>query len=226
MPNGPRPVTSAPELTIIGRSSSHFTRVTRIFASELGLEPELRVVHSLASASASDYGGNPALRIPALVAPSGTWFGALSVCRELTRQARSEQRVIWPEALERPLLANAQELTVQAMSTEVSLIMGSLNGAELPAAHREKLATSLRGSLGWLDENIAAVLELLPERELSFLEVTLFCLVEHLLFRAVLPMGDYARLQDFCARYAERASARATPFRFDAPSSSVPERSS
>jgi len=215
VPNGPQLVTGAPELTIVGRSSSHFTRVTRIFAFELGLEPALRVVHSLASASASDYGGNPALRIPALVAPSGTWFGALSVCRELMRQARSERRVIWPEALDRPLLANAQELTVQAMSTEVSLIMGSLNGAELPAAHREKLATSLHGSLGWLDENIAAVLQLLPARDLSFLEVTLFCLLAHLEFRALLPLGGYARLQDFCARYAERPSARATPFCFD-----------
>ena len=162
MSNGPLPVTGLPELTIIGRSSSHFTRVTRIFAFELGLAPALRVVPNLASVSASDYGGNPALRVPALVAPSGTWFGALSVCRELVRLARSERRVIWPEALDRALLANAQELTLQAMSTEVSLIMGSLNGAELPAAHREKLSTSLRGSLSWLDQNIVAVLELLP----------------------------------------------------------------
>lgn len=192
--------------------------MTRIFAHELGHEPALRVVPSLASAKASDYGGNPALRVPALVAPSGTWFGALTVCRELARRARRECRVIWPEALDRPLLANAQELAVQAMSTEVSLIMGSLNGAELPEAHRDKLDTSLRGSLSWLEENIDAVLDLLPPRELSFLEVTLFCLVTHLEFRALLPGGDHARLHAFCARFAERDSARATPFRFDPPS--------
>ncbi|HEU4581184.1 MAG TPA: glutathione S-transferase domain-containing protein [Polyangiaceae bacterium] len=216
MPNSPGPSTSAPELTIIGRSSSHFTRVARIFALELGLEAALRVVPDLASASASDYGGNPALRIPALVAPSGTWFGALSACRELQRQARSELRVIWPEALDRPLLANAQELTVQAMSSEVSLIMGSLNGSELPAAHREKLSTSLRGSLSWLDQQLDAVLDLLPARDLSFLEVTLFCLVTHLEFRPLLPVREYTRLQQFCSRFAQRSSARATPFRFDA----------
>jgi glutathione S-transferase len=192
--------------------------VTRIFALEFGLEPALRVVPSLASASASDYGGNPSLRVPALLAPSGTWFGALSVCRELMRHAAMARRVIWPEALDRALLANAQELTVQAMSTEVSLIMGSLSGAELPAAHRDKLAASLRGSLSWLDENIDAVLDLLPRRDLSFLEVTLFCLVTHLEFRSLLPTQDYERLQEFCARFAERESARATPFRFDAPS--------
>jgi glutathione S-transferase len=215
VPNSPRS-TSAPELTLIGRSSSHFTRVTRIFALELGLEPALRVVPNLASASASDYGGNPALRIPALVAPSGTWFGALNVCRELVRQARSELRVIWPEALDRPLLANVQELTVQAMSTGVSLIMGSLDGAELPEAHREKLSTSLRGSLTWLDQNVDAALDQLPPRDLSFLEVTLFCLLTHLEFRPLLPVREYTRLQQFCARFAQRESARATPFRFDA----------
>jgi len=49
--------------TLVGRSSSHFTRVARIFCHELGVEHELRIVGDLMSADAGDYGGNPALKI-------------------------------------------------------------------------------------------------------------------------------------------------------------------
>jgi glutathione S-transferase len=201
---------------IVGRSSSHFTRVTRIFAAELGIAAVLRVVPDLGSSRAADYAGNPALRVPILEAPSGVWFGALQVCRELARQSQRELRLIWPEAFEQPLLANAQELTLQAMSTEVSLIMGSQGGSELPGAHRAKLSASLRGCLEWLEQHVDALLAALPARDLSYLEVTLFCLFTHLDFRAVLPTAEYVRLAQFSARFAERASARSTPYRFDA----------
>jgi glutathione S-transferase len=218
VPIGPtQTVAEAPEFTIVGRSSSHFTRVTRIFAVELGIAAALRVVPDLTSSRAADYAGNPALRVPALVAASGTWFGALNVCRELARRSRHELRLIWPEALAQPLLANAQELTLQAMSTEVTLIMGSWGGSELPAAHRDKLAASLRGCLLWLEENVEAVLVALPARELSYLEVTLFCLFTHLDFRGLAPTAEYARLAHFSGRFADRVSARSTPYRFDAP---------
>ena len=191
--------------------------MTRIYAAELGIAAALRVVPDLASARAADYAGNPALRVPALEAPSGVWFGALNVCRELARQAQHEPRLIWPEAFDRPLLANAQELTLQAMATEVTLIMGSLGGSELPGGHRGKLAASLRGCLQWLEANVDAALAALPARDLSYLEVTLYCLFTHLEFRGVAPTTEYVRLTQFSAGFADRASARSTPYRFDTP---------
>src|SRR5262245_45593252 len=109
MPSGPAHRSSeTPAFNIVGRSSSHFTRVTRIYAAELGIDVALRVVPNLASARAGDYAGNPALRVPALEAPSGTWFGALHICRELARHSRLGRRLLWPESFEVPLLANAQ----------------------------------------------------------------------------------------------------------------------
>jgi glutathione S-transferase len=216
MPNGPaRPRLETSAFQIVGRSSSHFTRVTRIFALELGIPAALRVVPDLTSARAADYAGNPALRVPSLQAPSGVWFGALNVCRELARQSRHPLRLLWPEALDQPLLANAQELTLQAMSTEVALIMGSLGGGELPLAHRDKLSASLQGCLRWLEDNVDAVLAALPARDLSYLEVTLFCLFTHLDFRGVAPTAQHVRLARFSERFADRASAQSTPYRFD-----------
>ncbi|WNG56338.1 glutathione S-transferase domain-containing protein [Archangium gephyra] len=201
---------------IIGRSSSHFTRVARIFAAEMRVDYSLRVVRDLMSPTAEDYGGNPALKIPSLQTPQGVWFGSLNVCRELWRRSSPKPRVVWPEDLDQPLLANAQELVLQAMSTEVSLIMGKAAGTSENSTHHAKMRQSLVNMMSWLEENVRPLLAALPpERDLSYLEVTLFCLVTHLEFRGVLPTAPYSALNEFCQRFATRASASETSFRFD-----------
>jgi hypothetical protein len=49
-----------------------------------------------------------------------------------------------------------------------------------------------------LDAHLREVLAALPsQRDLSYLEVTLFCLIAHLEFRDVLPMGGNANLTAF-----------------------------
>jgi hypothetical protein len=201
---------------IIGRSSSHFTRVTRIFAAEMHVDCSFRVVRDLMSSDPGDYGGNPALRIPSLQTPRGVWFGSLNVCRELWRRSSPRPRVVWPEDLDEPLLANAQELVLQAMSTEVTLIMGKLAGTSDSSAHHAKMRTGLVNMMSWLEENARSVIATLPpHRDLSYLEVTLFCLVTHLEFRDVLPTASYSELNKFCQQFATRASIGETTYRFD-----------
>jgi len=201
---------------IIGRSSSHFTRTTRIFAAELRIDCSFRVVRDLMSSDPEDYGGNPALKIPSLQTSRGVWFGALNICRELWRRSSLRPRVVWPEELDQPVLANAQELVLQAMATEVSLIMSGLGGTGDGSPHQAKMRTGLINMMSWLEENARSVLAALPpERDLSFLEVTLYCLVSHLEFRGVLPTASYSELNEFCQRFATRASIRETTYRFD-----------
>jgi|SRR5215217_1614670 len=200
---------------IVGRSSSHFTRIARLFAAELRVDYSFRVLRDLLSSNPEDYGGNPALRIPVMQTPRGVWFGALNVCRELRRMSSLTPHVVWPEDLEAPVLANAQELVLQAMSTEVTLIMSKLGGTG-ESAHQSKMRTGLTNMMSWLEQNLTTVLATLPsQRDLSFLEVTLFCLVRHLEFREVLPMTSYEELNAFCQRFETRASAMETTFRFD-----------
>ncbi|MDC0713988.1 glutathione S-transferase domain-containing protein [Stigmatella sp. ncwal1] len=202
--------------TLVGRSSSHFTRVTRIFAAEMRIRCSLRVVHDLMSSDPDDYGGNPALRIPVLQTPQGVWFGALNVCRALWRRSSLRPHVIWPEDLDEPLLANAQELILQAMATEVTLIMSKLSDASDRNAHHAKMRAGLVNMMSWLEENAQAALAALPtQRDLSYLEVTLFCLVTHLEFRNVLPTASYSHLNLFCQQFALRPSVGETPYRFD-----------
>lgn len=203
--------------TIIGRTSSTFTRVARIFAAELEVAYGFEVVRDLTSLDTSNYGGNPGLKVPTLRTPETLVFGALNICRELGRAASRPRRMVWPEALEQPLLANMQELALQAMSTEVGLIMSSIADQPPETLHRRKMQQSLAGTLSWLDTHIPSALAALPrERELSYLEVTLFCLVAHLDFRKVMSTAPYAQLTAFRDEFGARSSCRDTEYRFDA----------
>lgn len=204
-------------ITIIGRSSSTFTRVARIFATELSVPYSLKVVRDLKSLDTTDYGGNPALKVPSLSTPDATLFGALNVCRELARLSQRQPRIVWPEALEAPLLANTQELVLQAMSTEVGLIMSGAVDQPSTTLPVVKMTSSLANSLSWLNGNLGAALAALPsERELSYLEVTLFCLLAHLDFRKVMATAPYAELTAFHRAFGARPSCAATEYRFDA----------
>jgi glutathione S-transferase len=203
-----------PSFTIIGRSSSHFTRVARIFALELEVAHAFVPVSDLRSLSASDYGQNPSLRMPVLRADNDEWFGALNICRTLHRMAKRERRVIWPEQLTTPLLANAQELTLQAMATGVELIM-SRDTPTAGSAYATKRRASLENSLHWLEARIDAALSTLPARDLSYLEVTLYSLTRHLTFRDLVETASFPRLRAFCEVFEARPSAVATPFVFD-----------
>jgi glutathione S-transferase len=204
------------QLTIIGRSSSHFTRVARIYAAEARLDYTFQLARDLMALDQTAYGDNPALKLPILQTPRGVWFGALNISRELCRQSSSRPKAVWPEDFDQPLLANAQELVLQAMTTEVMLIMTRLAGTDEASAHQVKMRQSLTNTMAWLERNAEKVLAELPSnRDLSYLEVTLYCLVQHLPFRGVLTVDAYAKLNEFCQRFASRDSVRETAYRLD-----------
>jgi glutathione S-transferase len=206
------------QLELFGRSSSHFTRITRIVAHECSIEYAFRIVRDLNSRSTDDYGGNPALRIPTLRVGEASWFGALNIARELERRSRRRCHVIWPEQLTTPIAADAQELVLQSMATEVALVMAGKNAqdGEYEPAHTGKMQLSLHNMLEWLDQHVGMALATLPpERDLSYLEVSLYCLLTHLEFRRVLTTGSYHALTDFVTFFGARDSALATAFQFD-----------
>lgn len=199
---------------IVGRSSSHFTRTVRIFALELEVAHTFRPVLDIKSLDPSNYAGNPTLKLPILVDEHGPLFGTENICRELTRRSGKAGVVMRGEVADR-VVANAEELTLHAMATDVSIIVAKMLDGDRPVPR--KLVRSLEESLGYLDANIDAVIAALPEtRLLSFVEVALFCVVTHLPFREVLDVARWERLAAFCTRFGERASAKATEYRFDA----------
>ena len=213
MPNAP--------VEIIGRSSSHFTRVPLIFAHELGVPFVLVPVHDITAADSATFAGNPALKIPTLRRGGSLVFGAENICRALADLAEPKRRIVWPERLRGDLSRNAQEMVWHAMAAQVQLVMGTMV-AKLPAenVYFAKGRAGFEGALRWLDENLAAAVRALPvERDLSLFEVTLFCVLEHLAFRGTLPIEPYPALVAFAREFGARPSAQRTAYRYDAPPS-------
>lgn len=210
------PTVSVPRL--VGRSSSHFTRVAALYAHELGVVVEPVVVANLKSLDARDYGGHPALKLPTLLIGSSALFGTENICRRLAEIAGrgDDPALVWPCQLRSDLARNAQELTWLAMSAQVQLIIGSVDNPGADNLAFQEASTGLCGALTWLDRHIDDVVTLLPPaRHLSLLEVTLLCLVEHLAFRPTVPLPPLPRLQHWAAVYGQRPAALHTAYRLD-----------
>lgn len=200
--------------TLVGRSSSHYSRLARLFLLELGVDHEFRPVRDLTVLDRAVYADNPALKIPILVDERGPLFGSENVAREAVRRAGRRAAVTLSGDVDDRALANVDELTRHVMASEVSVVMAKLEGRAAPP----KVAASLAHSLAHLDAHVDAALAALPpERALSYVEVALFCVLRHLTFREVADVSPYARLVAFADRFGERPGARATEYRFDFP---------
>lgn len=206
-------------LQIVGRRSSHFTRLTCVFAEELGVAYEVAPVYDMTVLDPAIYADNPALKIPILRCDDGVIFGAENICRVLAERASNAPRIVWPEQLKGSLSRNAQELVWHCMAAQVQIVFGTV-AAKLPAENLyfEKARTGFAGALSWLDANLSTVLSALPvERQLSLFEASLFCLIDHLQFRKTVPVEQYSALLSFTDTFVTRPSAQRTPYQFDVP---------
>ena len=206
------------QLQIVGRRSSLFTRIPLIFAEELGVPYEIVPIYDMTAIGPEVYAGNPALKLPILRDGDVVLFGAQNICRALAERATSPQRILWPEDSTDAVARNAQELVWHAMATQVQIVMGTVVN-RLPAdnPYFAKAYTSLAGSLSWLDSHLPELLDALPPRDFGLFEVSLHCLIEHLVFRPTLPITPYLSLMRFSREFSGRQSAHNTVYRFDAP---------
>ena len=207
-----------PAASIVGRSSSHFTRLVRLFALELGVACEFAPVYDLSSLDARDYAGNPALKLPVLTIDELAIFGAENICRALAELAPEHPRIVWPEDVRDAQARNAQELVWHAMQAQVQLGFGT-QIAKLPvdSIYFVKAATGMQNALEWLDERAQEVIDDLPPHDISMLEASLFCLLAHVEFRATVSLTPYGRLTAFALAFSQRPSAQQTPYVFDLP---------
>ncbi len=206
-------------LQIVGRRSSHFTRMVLIVAEELGVAYELESIYDMTDLRADTYANNPALKLPILRRPEGVLFGAQNICRAIAESVNATARIVWPEDLRDDLSRNAQELVWHCMAAQVQLIVGTVIG-KLPADNVffDKTRVGLENSLHWLDRHLADALHRLPaDRTLSLFEISLFCLIEHVEWRRTVPIEPHEALIGFARAYATKDSAQRTRYAFDGP---------
>lgn len=205
-------------IEIVGRQSSHYTRQVRLLAHELGVDYTLQPIHDLLSEDPSAFAGNPALKLPAVRQGDVVIWGSLNACRWIARQAPDgASRVTWPEDATTPLLMNAHEVVAHAMAAQVEVVFHDIVSKRPADATSRKRRTSLGLCLAWLDAHLDAIHAELPAERIALFDLGLFCLLEHLPFRNPMDLSRMPRLTGFAGEFGLRASAQATPYRFDAP---------
>lgn len=210
------------QLQIVGRRSSHFTRLTRIFAEELSVAYEIVPIYDMTERAPQIYADNPALKLPILRAGDEVVFGTENICRALADRAAAADEIVWPELLRETVSRNAQELVWHCMNAQVQIVFGTVV-AKLPGdnLYFGKARAGFEGALAWLDAHVAEVLAVLPaKRRLSLFEASLFCMIDHLHFRKTVPVEQYSSLQAFVRSFAARPAAQRTPYQFDVPPAS------
>ncbi len=132
-------------LQIVGRRSSHFTRIARIFAEELGVSYDIVPIYDMTAQDPAIYADNPALKLPILRTEGGVVFGTENICRALADHAHKSTNIVWPEQLRRRCSRNTQELVWHCMTAQVQIVFGTLV-AKLPAdnLYFDKARTGLR----------------------------------------------------------------------------------
>lgn len=204
-------------MQIFGRSSSHFTRLPRLFAEELHVAYELVPIFDMRELDSHLYGGHPAMKLPALRDGTRTVFGAHNICRVIAEHSTASAQLIWPEDLRDDLSRNAQELVWHCMAAQVQWVFGT-QIAKLPPENIFfiKTRSGLAQTLGWLDAHLEHIqLALPPTRTLSMFEASLFCLVDHLAFRPTVETEPFTALRAFAQAFSERESAQRTYYRID-----------
>ena len=188
-----------------------------VFAEELAIDYEFVPIHDMLSLGPEAYADNPALKLPILRMDGSTLFGTQNICRALSERTSRDHVIVWPENLGDDLSRNAQELVWHCMAAQVQFVMGAVLG-KLPADNPffTKTVRGLDGSLRWLDSHLPQAIAALPAtRQLSMFEVSLFSLIEHLIFRPTVPVEPYPALVTFTREFADRPAAQRTAYRFD-----------
>lgn len=205
-------------IEIIGRKGSHYTRMARMLAHELSVEFTLRPIYDLLSEDPEVFGGNPALKLPALRQGEVVVWGSQNVCRSLARSVLGgESRVFWPEDARSPLLMNAHEIVAHTMAAQVEVVFHEIVSKRPPDTASHKRRASLENCLVWLDANLPEIRAELPGDRIRMFELALFAVLEHFGFRNPMDLSKAPRLTAFMAEFGQRASAQATPYVVDKP---------
>jgi len=205
-------------IEIIGRQGSHYTRLARLLAHELGVNYALRPIHDLLSEDPATFAGNPALKLPALRDGDTVVWGSQNVCRLLARSIPAgEARVFWAEDARSPLLMNAHEIVAHTMAVQVEVVFHEVVSKRAPDAASRKRRASLINCLTWLEANLAAIRAELPADRIRIVELALFAVLEHIPFRNPMELPPTPDLADFVAWFGQRPSAKATPYAVDSP---------
>jgi glutathione S-transferase len=193
-------------MQLIGTPLSHFTRKIRIVLAELGVAYDHVRPPGVLATSPDSYGGNPLMRVPALVDGDTTVIESDHIARYLVRRHDPEDRLGVGRDDARAL--NRLAMVNGVMANEVVLILAKRGGlADIDGVvYFRKLQAAIDRALGWLDERVEVDAD-----GFDYGDIATICMWQHIGHYQLRPDLDrYARLAARVARFADRPSVAST----------------
>lgn len=202
----PRYNASMASLQLIGTPLSHFTRKIRILLAELGIEFDFVRAPGVLAAAPATYGGNPLMRVPALVDGEATLIDSDHIARYLVRKHDPTDRLGVCRDGARDL--NRLAVVNGIMANEVVLILakrGGLTDVE-GVAYFRKLAAAIDHGLVWLDEDADV-----EAASFDYGDIATVCMWQHINHYELRPdLARHARIAARVARFQDRPSVAST----------------
>src|SRR5262245_14544310 len=157
---------------------SHFSRKVRIVLRELGLDCEESYVPNLLSADPSDFGGNPILRVPVLRDGAQWVVESDQIVRYLleTYDRGNDRFAFFSMSTDQ---RNALSIVSAVMGADVELLLSRRSGLgdQAGGLYFSRYREVIDRGLAWLEGNAATIW---PAVELSYLDIALLCMWDHL----------------------------------------------
>lgn len=166
---------------------SHFARKVRILLHELDVPFELHFVEDLLSSDPKDFGGNPILRIPTLVDGDAWVVESDQIARHCAeRFDPTDRHAVLSLSLRQ---RNALSMINAAMAAEVEILLSQRSGIEEIESLKyfRRHYRVIEHCLAWLEE---AGPSLWTQQGLSYLDIALVCMWEHLEHYETIPNLD------------------------------------
>jgi glutathione S-transferase len=195
-----------PSLQLIATPLSHFARKVRIVLAELDVTYEfVRAPGVLAPAPAS-YGGNPLMRVPALVDGDVTLIESDHIARYVVRKHDPGDRL--GVCSERARDLNRLALVNGIMANEVTLILAKRAGLSdiEGVAYFRKLSSAIDNTLAQLDQDIDV-----EAAGFDYGDIVTICMWQHINHYQLRPdLERYTRIAARVARLSDRPSVAST----------------
>ncbi len=186
-------------LRLFGTPRSHFTRIVRIVGLELGVPLESVDVGNVGRAEA--FGGNPLMKVPALVDGAISIWGSANICRYLVQKAgRDPLRVCALDWAQTDLVYVIEGV----MSAGVQLILAARAGLEPQGGPFDKVRATIVAGLGFIDQHLVA------GSALDYTHVCAVAMWDHLLLYELASVEQGPAVDAIARRFAERPSIAGT----------------
>jgi uncharacterized protein (TIGR00369 family) len=191
-------------MKLYGTLLSHFARKPRILLDLYSVDYEFVDIGNIVESPKENFGGNPLARVPVLADGDEWLIDSDQIAEYIVSKVDPDDRyqVLHPGTPDR----NVRTVLNGIMSEEVTIIVAQRTGVPIERFRFfDDSREAIQDGLAWLEARWTDQ----PAKELTYLEIHLACLWEHLDYLRLIPL-EFPRLKSVVERVLAHPKIRAT----------------